>query len=132
MNMTAGQLLFLSVGVEPVPESTDSILIQTVRSGRDAIMELRIAKVDLLLAGPAISDMTMWELIERIRSARPHQKWVMIDSRLSPQNEIKARSLGAMFVCSEMPECSRLHELAQNLLKKSAGEKYRPAVVEMN
>lgn len=132
MNMTADQLILLSVGIEPAPESSEWIHVQTARSGRDTIMELRTAKIDLLLAGPAISDMTIWELIQKIRTARPSQKWAMIDSQMTPAAEIKARSLGAMFVSNVMPDGARLHELARTLLKKSAVEKYQPVMLEMN
>jgi hypothetical protein len=131
MNMTADQLFLLSVGVQPPPESSEWISIQRVCSARDAITELRFAKVDLLLAGPAIADMTMWKLIEKIRAARPAQKWAMIDPQMSRQTEIRARSLGAMFVCHSIPDGARLYELAHGLMKKPACVPM-PAVLEMN
>jgi DNA-binding NtrC family response regulator len=119
------RLFLLSVGVELPPESSELIEVRAAFTGRETIGILRACKVDLLLAGRAISDMSLWKLIERIRAARPQQKWALADSQITAEEEIRARSLGAMFVCNVIPDCARLHELARELLEKPTAKQFQ-------
>jgi CheY-like chemotaxis protein len=81
-------------------------------SGTKALELLRILRFDLLVTGDSLPDMAMSQLIRRVRVAWPWQKWAMVGSMLTSQDEIVARSLGAMAVFDAPADWDALASLA--------------------
>lgn len=113
------QPTFLAVGIKPANEPMQLIDLRWVSSARDTISLMRFVDVDLILAGKRIPDMDVWTLMQRIRSAWPGQRWALCDNTITPQDEIQARSLGAIVVMDGNLSCSRLYELASSLRARS-------------
>ncbi len=92
--------------------ATDPWCVLQAQSGREALKVMRMKQIDLLLAGLHLSDMSVWELIGKVRMLWPWQKWVLIADDLTEQDECVARRLGATGIFGtrlrEMPEFFRL------------------------
>jgi CheY-like chemotaxis protein len=87
-------------------------------SGKKALELLRMLRFDLLVTGDQLPDMPVSQLIRRVRAAWPWQKWAMVGSMISPQDEISARTLGAMAVFDAPPDWEVLGSMAA----KAAGK----------
>jgi CheY-like chemotaxis protein len=81
-------------------------------SGKKALELLRMLHFDLLVTGDHLPDMPVSHLIRRIRAAWPWQKWAMVGSSLTTQDEIVARTLGAVAVFDAPPDWDALGLLA--------------------
>jgi CheY-like chemotaxis protein len=81
-------------------------------SAREALAMLRMARVDLLLTGLRLPDMSPWQLIRRVRGLSCPPRWALVATAdLTPDEEIEARSLGAVAVIERMPSGDALDEL---------------------
>lgn len=81
-------------------------------SAREALAMLRMARVDLLLTGLRLPDMSPWQLIRRVRGLSCPPRWALVATAdLTPAEEIEARSLGAVAVVERMPSGEALDEL---------------------
>lgn len=81
-------------------------------SGKKALELLRMLRFDLLVTGDRLPDMPVGHLIRRVRAAWPWQKWAMVGARISTQDEIVARTLGAVAVFDAPPDWEALGSLA--------------------
>jgi CheY-like chemotaxis protein len=82
-------------------------------SGKKALELLRMLHFDLLVTGDHLPDMPVSHLIRRVRAAWPWQKWAMVGSSLTTQDEIVARTLGAVAVFDAPPDWDALGLLAE-------------------
>jgi len=89
-------------------------------SGKKALELLRMLRFDLLVTGDQLPDMPVGHLIRRVRAAWPWQKWAMVGSVLTAQDEIAARTLGAMAVFDAPPDWEALALLAAAAAGKTA------------
>jgi CheY-like chemotaxis protein len=89
-------------------------------SGKKALELLRMLRFDLLVTGDRLPDMPVGQLIRRVRVAWPWQKWAMVGSVLTAQDEIAARSLGAMAVFDAPPDWDAIGSLASAAAGKAA------------
>jgi hypothetical protein len=89
-------------------------------SGKKALELLRMLRFDLLVTGDHLPDMPVGQLIRRVRVAWPWQKWAMVGSELTAQDEIAARSLGAMAVFDAPPDWDAISSLASAAAGKAA------------
>jgi CheY-like chemotaxis protein len=81
-------------------------------SAREALAMLRMARVDLLLTGLRLPDMSPWQLIRRMRGLSCPPRWALVATAdLTAAEEIEARSLGAIAVIERMPSGGALDEL---------------------
>lgn len=87
----------------------------TVRSGRRAIDMLRILSFDVTLVGTRIPDINCWDLIRRIRAGWAWQKWALVASDLTQEQEITARSFGSVKIFDSMPAADEILQLAAKL-----------------
>ena len=69
----------------------------------EALSILRMTRIDLLLTGLAVPDMSPWQLVRRVRASARAPRWALIASELSIQDEIEARALGATAVLHWVP-----------------------------
>ena len=118
------QLSLLAVGVSGLVESSPEIDVRYAVSAQETIAILRLMSFDLLLAGKKIPDCTVWSLIKRVRAGWPGQRWALVAEEPTPQEEIQARTLGALMVLHSLPDRVRLFGLA------SAVWRPRPLEVE--
>lgn len=113
--MSNRQLLtLLTVGLPHTMHASDTIDPLVTDSGRDAIAALRMLRFDLLLAGHGITDMSVWSLMERVRTGWPRQHWALVSEHLDA-DEVRARSLGALCVFAEAPSLEELETFADAL-----------------
>jgi CheY-like chemotaxis protein len=101
----------------------------TVRTGREAIELLRLARFDLVLLSTALPDLPLWNLVKRIRAAWPAQKWALLlvsDEHGSPasfaaSDEVIARTLGASAILEgEHASWPAILELADTIHQRQA------------
>jgi hypothetical protein len=81
-------------------------------SGKKAMELLRMLRFDLLVTGDRLPDMPVSQFIRRVRIAWPWQKWAMVGSVITTQDEIAARTLGAIAVFDAPPDWEALGSLA--------------------
>jgi CheY-like chemotaxis protein len=72
-------------------------------SGRDALGMLRLLRFHLLVTGMDVPDMTPWELFLRARRAQSRLQCVLMDERMTPQDEQRIRQAGASAFASGDP-----------------------------
>jgi CheY-like chemotaxis protein len=90
--------------------------LHRAHSAREAMQAFRRERqIELLLSAMHLPDMPLWPLISRIRALRPRQPWVLVEMRLSDDDEVRARSLGALKVLEKMPHQAELLPLVTAL-----------------
>jgi len=92
-------------------------------SGKKALELLRMLRFDLLVTGDRLPDMPIGHFLRRVRVAWPWQKWAMVGSSITTQDEIAARTLGAMAVFDAPPDWEVISSLAIAAADKAAGLK---------
>lgn len=80
-------------------------------------------RFDLLVTGDRLPDMPIGQFLRRVRVAWPWQKWALVGSSITTQDEIAARSLGAMAVFDAPPDWEVLSSLAITAADQAAGLK---------
>lgn len=80
-----------------------------------AMNVMRAMKFDLLAVGDRIEEETPWDFVQQMRSAWPRQKWVYLADAVTDEDEIKARSLGAVAVLEGAEAWHHTMELANKL-----------------
>lgn len=109
----------LAVGVEPETFgfSDEALTIHRANAARSAMEMLRMVDFDLLLVGPDLADGSIWDFVRRARMARPRQRWAMVGSNITEQDEIAARTLGVTCIFDSAPS-------SDDLLEAAAGPSY--------
>src|SRR5688572_18485724 len=77
-------------------------------SAAEALAIVRLSRVDLLLTGLALPDMSPWQFVRRVRAAANAPRWALVAAELSAAEEIEARSLGAVAVLEQTPHADDL------------------------
>jgi DNA-binding response OmpR family regulator len=111
------QVTVLGVCVEEPAQVEHAVGLDycTVRSGRRAVDMLRILSFDLALVGTRIPDINCWDLIRRIRTGWAWQKWALVASDLTEEQEITARTFGSVKIYDVMPSGDEILQLAARL-----------------
>jgi len=125
----------LALGLPDAELSDASRACTVVDSARSAIELLRILRYDLVVTSDQLPDMPVFQFVRRMRAAWPWQKWALVSSRLSTQDEITARTLGVMQIIEGAVDwdavghlATTLHEQAGNRRLIASGEQLlRPA-----
>ncbi len=105
----------LAVGVAGLRPQSTAIDIYVASTIREAMATLRLINFDLLVVGLDEHNLDVWELLHRVLTASPQQRWFLTSSYVSTEEEIQARSLGALMVLSEWPGDGWLVELVTSL-----------------
>src|SRR5579862_1541869 len=94
------QLTVLGVCVDQplATENAGEVNFVSMQSGRRAIDMMRMMHFDFILVGMGISDVSTWDFLRHLKTAWPQQKWALVGSPLSEQQEITARMFGASLV----------------------------------
>lgn len=75
--------------------AVESSTFLQAQSGREALHIMRMLQIDLLLVGLYLPDMSVWDLIKKVRTLWPGQIWIMVMDNLTEQDERLARMMGA-------------------------------------
>src|SRR5688572_17005400 len=97
------QLSLLAVGLAEWPAGSETVDVRVAGTARETLAIMRLANVDLLLAGTRIPDMSIWAMIRRVRASRPGQRWAMVGADVTVTDEIQARSLGVVAMFDATP-----------------------------
>jgi CheY-like chemotaxis protein len=116
------QVTVLGVCVEEPPSVEQAVGLDfcSVRSGRRAIDMLRILSFDLTLVGMTIPDITTWDFIRRMRTGWAWQKWALVASQITEQQEITARTFGSIRIFEVMPTGEELLRMGAKLRSKAS------------
>ncbi|WP_428940654.1 hypothetical protein [Fontivita pretiosa] len=113
------RLSLLAVCIPGLVHDSPLIELTMAPTARQALLHLRQMSCDLLLTGNQLPDMNVWTLVSRLRASWPQLRWALVcTGALSPQEEIRARCLGATMLFDTVPDGARLHELARSLLAR--------------
>ena len=82
----------LTVGCDDVPENGTSFF--SAESGKRALELLRMLRFDLVVTRSELADGPALNLIQKMRTAWPWQKWALVAGDCSVHDEITARTLG--------------------------------------
>ena len=91
-------------------------------SGKKALELMRMLRFDLLVTGDRLPDMPVGHLIRRVRAAWPWQKWAMVGASITTQDEIVARTLGALAVFDAPPDWESIGSLAAMVAVKAEAD----------
>ncbi|HEX4054101.1 MAG TPA: hypothetical protein VHX86_07530 [Tepidisphaeraceae bacterium] len=95
----------LLVGLPPsAVRALDSDLFSCTESGRDALARLKVLRFRWLLANLDVPDMRPWELFSRARSVQARLQCVLVDDRMTAEDERKIRHSGATAFGSNDPD----------------------------
>jgi DNA-binding response OmpR family regulator len=110
----------LIVGVAPLRQSTSNLDVYTARTVRETMATIRLITFDLLVVGLENPAIDVWELIPRVQSAWPNQRWMLLSADVTPDEEVAARSLGALVVMNELPHNHWLADFAHSLTRRES------------
>jgi len=91
-----------------------------VDSGKKALELMRMFRFDLLVTGDVLPDMPVSHLLRRVRAAWPWQKWAIVGSSITTQDEIAARTLGALAVFDAPADWNAITSMAAFVAGKTA------------
>lgn len=114
------QSTVLMVGVATAPRPSSALDIYVARSMREALATIRLVSLDLIVAGLDDPAIDVWTLIERVTAAWPQQRWALASPGITAEEEILARSLGAVMVRSAAPDFEWIAECAASLRRDGA------------
>lgn len=116
INIATDSCSAVTVGIETPPLPDDARLrICSVKSAAEALRMVRKLDADLLVTGMQLPDASPWQMIRRLRIARPWQKWALTADALTTAQEIEARSLGVVAILGETPTVESLLMLASTI-----------------
>jgi DNA-binding response OmpR family regulator len=102
-----------AVAQENVPQ------VSHVDTAEKAVELLKVLKFDLVAIGHDVPDATPWQLARKVRSSWPWQKWALVAHEMDHEDEIMARSLGAVAIF-EGPEAWReMVDVASRVRRKN-------------
>ena len=105
------QYSLLTIGLPTFSIESSDIRMRIAGTGREVLAMSRVLNFDLLMTGAAIPDMSVWSLIQRIRRQSNNQKWVLVAPELTPEDQIKAWSLGVLAIFDQPPESADLEQV---------------------
>src|SRR3954454_25411112 len=88
-------------------------------SARGAIELLRMLRFDLVITADPLPDMPVFQFVKRMRAGWPWQKWALVSSKLTDQDEITARTLGVMRIIEGAVDWDAVGHLAGTLHEKA-------------
>jgi len=108
----------LAIGVAGLPTHSPVIDLYIASTLREAIATIRLVCFDLVLVGLDDPKLDVWELMHRVLAAWPHQRWIMAAREITNEEEVQARSMGALMVLSDVPNEYWLVDFAASLRRR--------------
>jgi DNA-binding response OmpR family regulator len=115
----------LAIGVAGLRVRTSLLDVYTATTLREAIGTIQLICFDLMVVGLENPRLDVWELIQRVLAAWPHQRWILVSKRVTAEDEVQARSLGALMVLYEFPEEVWLADFAASLRRRDLSRNVR-------
>jgi DNA-binding NtrC family response regulator len=109
--LDVGRPAVLMVGLGATEDEPADFDLFATPSAREAIGLMRLRRVDLLVSGIDLPDLSVWDLLRRVRTAWPGQRVALVAPALPPDAEIRARTLGVMKILETPPDAAMLRRL---------------------
>jgi hypothetical protein len=106
--------------------------VYTAATIREALATIRLVRFDLMLVGLEDPTLDIWGLMQRVAGAWPQLRWILASDQLTPEEEILARSLGALMVLDSLPDADWIAECASSLRNREAAARVQPLPVFAN
>jgi DNA-binding NarL/FixJ family response regulator len=116
----------LTIGIGATLRSSSTLDLYAAASVREALATMRLMSFDLVLAGLDDPSLDTWTVMQRVTAAWPQQRWILAAHDVTPEEEILARSLGALMVLGSVPDEQWLSEFAASLKERRAAQRARP------
>src|SRR5690606_1936804 len=84
----------------------------------EAMATMRLMGFDLVVVGLDRPEIDVWEIMHRVLTAWPRQRWLVATNSLTQEEEVLARSLGAALVLDSIPDETWLVEFASSLRRR--------------
>jgi DNA-binding response OmpR family regulator len=120
------QSTVLVIGVATAPQPSSVLDVYTAATAREALATIRLVSFDLMVVGLENPSLDVWGLMQRVIDAWPQLRWILASGELSPEEEILARSLGALMVLSTMPQADWIAECAASLRRREVATRVQP------
>ena len=112
----------LVVGVAGLRHPTNALDIYTANSIREAVSTIRLVAFDLLVVGFENPQLDVWDMMRRVQAAWPRQRWMLLSERVTTDEEVMARSLGAIMILHELPNDQWLTDFVRSLRRRRSVE----------
>ena len=117
------QPTLLAIGVAGLRLRTSVLDVYTASTLREAIATIRLVCFDLILVGLDDPKLDVWELMHRVLAAWPHQRWILAAQEITNEEEVHARSLGALMVLNDVPSEHWLSDFAASLRRRDLSKR---------
>jgi hypothetical protein len=114
------QPTLLAIGVANPPRRTSLLDVYSATSLREAVSTIRLVCIDLMVVGLDDPVVNSWDLLQRILTVWPQQRWLLAAQDISAEEEIFARSLGALLILHGMPREEWLADYATSLRQRDS------------
>ncbi|BBO36096.1 hypothetical protein [Lacipirellula parvula] len=112
------QPTLLTIGIDGLSSPSAVIDVYAASTIREAMSTMRLIGFDLVVVGLDRAEIDVWEIMHRVLTAWPQQRWLVASDSLSQEEEILARSLGAALVLDSVPDETWLAEFASSLRRR--------------
>lgn len=109
------QPTLLTIGIDGLSSPSAVIDVYAASTIREAMSTMRLIGFDLVVVGLDRPEIDVWEIMHRVLTAWPQQRWLVAADSLTQEEEILARSLGAALVLDSVPDETWLAEFASSL-----------------
>jgi DNA-binding NarL/FixJ family response regulator len=89
-------------------------------TGRQALSTLHMLNVDFVLVGMELPDMMMSDFLQTMRMHFPQAKWALVGERITEEEEIIARTMGATTLFDAVPSTYEIHEIVAHQRRHAA------------
>jgi hypothetical protein len=113
----------LAIGITELWPGKRRLSIYTASSLPETVATMRLICFDLLVVGLENPELDVWELMHRVLAVWPQQRWLLASQRINEDDEVLARSLGALLVLNELPTESWLMDFAASLKRRDRSKR---------
>ncbi|MBL9163387.1 MAG: hypothetical protein JNL18_11680 [Planctomycetaceae bacterium] len=101
-----------------MPKSSSAIDVYAASTVREVMSTMRLIGFDLVVVGLDDPHLDVWEVMHRVLTAWPQQRWILASSQVTQEEEILARSLGAAVVLDNVPDEQWLAAFSSSLRRR--------------
>jgi DNA-binding response OmpR family regulator len=93
--------------------------VSHVDTAEKAVELLRVLKFDLVAIGSDVPDATPWQLARKVRTVWPWQKWAFVAHEMDHEDEVLARSNGAVAIFEGPNAWGEMVDVAAKIRRKN-------------
>ena len=124
--VTPVQPTLLAIGIDGLLKSSSAIDVYTASTVREVMSTMRLVGFDLVVVGLDDPHFDVWEAMHRVLTAWPHQRWMLASDKVTQEEEILARTLGAALVLDAVPNELWFIEFATSLRRREPVTGFSP------